>query len=313
LKIISGDLEENVNGLTCAGDMIVRKGLHLSNLASPSAPAFTASGGINVVEGGVKINGGFSSASSAADKSRPMTLRGDEGFLVTTGGMTVTAGGLSLSGYTDAGQRGLTLTTGDFEVAGGGTVIRSGTFVTSGSITNASDRRLKRNIENLCSEDAREVVSHLKGVFYDWNADHPYSSKVLSALTRKRNSSVAYQDLATRRVGFIAQDVQEALPIAVHELYTINNSTSADVANKPNGDLLGVAYIDVIPYLVTSMQGMDAWSNEQLAIQAHSAASAANQESKKSALNTAIQELEEILARAEEHSAGLLNGGAASF
>lgn len=109
-------------------------------------------------------------------------------------------------------------------------------FASTGNLTctgdvlafgNLSDRRLKKNIQSVDTETAIDIVSKLRSVTFDWN------DNIFNEL--KRNTS---------DVGFIAQEVEELVPLAVSEYKEI---TSGEVYKN-------IKHERLIPYLLTAIQ-----------------------------------------------------------
>lgn len=109
-------------------------------------------------------------------------------------------------------------------------------FASTGNLTctgdilafgNLSDRRLKKNIQSVDTETAIDIVSKLRSVTFDWN------DNIFNEL--KRNTS---------DIGFIAQEVEELVPLAVSEYKEI---TSGEVYKN-------IKHERLIPYLLTAIQ-----------------------------------------------------------
>ena len=131
-----------------------------------------------------------------------------------------------------------------------------------------------------------------------------YSKELLLQLEKNRlksNSSIvesSFSDLTTRRVGLIAQDVQKVLPNIVFHLTSDNQNDTSLVNNTEN--LLGIAYSDLIPYIITAIQGVDEWTEKQLL-------QTKVEQPNAIALQAAIDDLESILLRVEEQNKNLLH------
>jgi hypothetical protein len=98
------------------------------------------------------------------------------------------------------------------------------------AFNNASDRRLKKDVENL--DDALEtVVMNLRPVEFTWNDDIAYTAR-----------------RGTRDVGFIAQEIHEVIPHTFLELGHIMN------VNNSSEPIRGIRHERVIPYLVRAIQ-----------------------------------------------------------
>jgi trimeric autotransporter adhesin len=87
---------------------------------------------------------------------------------------------------------GRTATTNIFEVEG------EASKTTAGSWVGNSDKRLKKNITYISSQDALQKVLQMKGAYYEWNDN---------ATNIKRPKGIQF--------GFIAQDLQEVFPTKV--------------------------------------------------------------------------------------------------
>ena len=132
--------------------------------------------------------------------------------MFVTGGLTVMAGGMRATGGVTIQSGGLNVADG-ITVAGGITLSDSGITLGGTTLTTAdnsaysnggnqyvlttSDRRLKERMQTV--EASLEKLAKLKGVYYYWS-----------------KSAQKHQGYDTRRhLGFLAQDVLEAVPEAV--------------------------------------------------------------------------------------------------
>jgi len=106
---------------------------------------------------------------------------------VSAGGLFVAGGGATIA------SGGLNVSAGGLFVAGGGATI-NGDMLVSGTVTSPSDLRFKQSVENVSSNVALETILKLQPVTYQWNEQAPESRD------------------QTRQLGFIAQDVRDALP-----------------------------------------------------------------------------------------------------
>eukprot|EP00605_Chrysophyceae_sp_TOSAG23-4_P002568 GSChrysophyteH1.ASY1.ANO1.2833.1 assembled CDS len=276
---------DNLKGGSVAGGIRIADG----GIDMDVGGSMNIQGGGFVVKGGVVLDKGLNSA-------KKMQVNG--GLMVTSGDVTITDGGLVIDSIDEPmGERGLTVGTTDsttnidLVVSQGGLTVSAGTIKYSGTLTTTSDRRLKENIVLIKSDDAREAVKQLKGVFYDWNSDHTHSQRILNGLQSARNASATFKELPTRRTGLIAQDVQKVLPHVVTRL-----NTTEKASEQEDDPLLGIAYQDVIPYLVSAIQGMDEWVQSEQQQQMQSAQDLAR---------LAVKDLEATLERAEKRSQAL--------
>ena len=108
-------------------------------------------------------------------------------LLVTTGRNS--SGDNMILVETNHGALGGAGTTQRFKVNGDGTI-----YATNTTVQSASDERLKENIRN--SEDGLAVINQLRPVRFDWRQDQTYNE-------------------GTNKLGFIAQEVEQAFPEAV--------------------------------------------------------------------------------------------------
>ena len=156
------------------------------------------------------------------DATNPLFVYGDiagyvarfdnDGNNANRGGLVVNAGADDGSGLTDY----LVAGDGNADVVG---AIRnnSGTF----ELYDASDERLKQNIKDF-SEDGLSKINDLRVREFEY----------------KKNPG-------TRKVGFIAQEVQDVIPAAVAPLE----------ASDPDG-MLSVSQGAMIPYLIKAVQDL---------------------------------------------------------
>jgi hypothetical protein len=105
-----------------------------------------------------------------------------------------------------------------------GNLTCTGDIISFGSL---SDRRLKKNIETIETQQALDVVKKLRSVTFDWNDDVFNESK--------RN---------THDIGFIAQEVEDIVPEAVSEYTEIE---SGNVYKR-------IKHERLVPYLLKAIQ-----------------------------------------------------------
>jgi hypothetical protein len=94
----------------------------------------------------------------------------------------------------------------------------------AGAYVNGSDARIKTNVKDL--PDSLELVNNIRPITFEYNKDIGYSSE---------------EGVHT---GFIAQELQQVLA----------NTEYADTVVKEGGQYLSVAYQNLIPLLVKSIQ-----------------------------------------------------------
>jgi len=117
-------------------------------------------------------------------------------------------------------------------------VLAGGDLGYTGGLINASDRKLKKNIDEF---DAMEIIMKLQPKTYDFKVDE-----------------YAEMNLAIgKRYGFIAQELREVLPELVKESnYSL--PSSIDEKGKEIGgyseDFLGVDYVSLVPILTQAIQ-----------------------------------------------------------
>jgi hypothetical protein len=144
-------------------------------------------------------------------------------------------------------------------------VVNGGTIIYSGSFSAPSDQRLKKNITFITAAEGRAAVRGLRGVYFDWDARHAYGRHLLSHRLAQAGNASSFPELPSRRVGFVAQEVQAVLPLVVHSLWASEREREATAVGlgdeemeKESGEgLLGVAYQDVLPYVVMGMRDAD--------------------------------------------------------
>lgn len=263
IDVVSGGIAVTLGGIDVTGGITVQDtGL------SVVTGGIDVTGGITVQDSGIDVTGGITVndqgitvTTGGIDVTGGITVQ-DTGLTITLGGLAVDSGGIDVTGGTTVRDSGLKVIAGGFDVTGGVTVRDNGISVISGGIevtggltvhgstgftldsttftgsSNAaysdggsqyvlttSDRRLKRSLEAV---DARgsslDRVNRLQGVYYRWVSD---------VIKDK-----GFDD--RRHIGFIAQDVQDVIPEAVHEI--------------DDDKHLAIDYAQVVPVLAESIK-----------------------------------------------------------
>lgn len=123
-------------------------------------------------------------------------------------------------------------------------VYASGNMAYTGSITDVSDRKFKKNIEAF---EALDRVMQLQPKTYEMKQE---------AFERMNLAS-------GRRYGFIAQELQEVFPDLVKEQVDATPFADGDSLNVEPIDYLGVEYVPMIPILTRAMQEQQVQIEEQ--------------------------------------------------
>jgi hypothetical protein len=182
-------------------------------------------GGMDVVSGGMRVHAGVAQFKAG---------------IYVTGGQTVMAGGMTVTGGVTVKSHGVSVT-GGITVAGGLTVSDTGITLSGTTFTGStpgsaglelttSDRRLKERLQKISTP--LETLDKLKGVYYYWTKESQ----------RKHNYD------ARRHLGFLAQDVGEALPEAVDTI--------------KEGQYLGVDYTSVVPLITEGIKDLTVITDE---------------------------------------------------
>ena len=216
----------------------------------------------------------------------------------------------------------ITVNAGNVNVNGNLQII-GGTIKHTGSLTVSSDRRLKENIAYMTAKEGSDMISKLRGVYFDWDPSHKQGNQLASELSSQRTNS-SYADLTSRRVGFIAQELQLVLPHIVQSIPSSFSNETTTPVDKTEGTrtgtetesappLLGIAYQDVIPYLVMSVQHAEQRTQALFAAQekARKQRESLNEstsviETPSMALANALQQLEASLRTTEARRAKLV-------
>ena len=174
----------------------------------------------NGVLGDMKVHGtiDFQGSSSDSDLESHGTIKGAR----ISGGIIDGIGKLDVLGETELGS-GLQVS-GDTYLGGALTV--SGSVLGSGPYIDVSDKRFKRNVENIESTDALRNILQLKGVSYELDIPNQH---------RLGKGKVESKHTNRRQLGFLAQDVEKLFPEVV---YTDEN------------DFKGLQYSRFVPILV---------------------------------------------------------------
>jgi hypothetical protein len=113
--------------------------------------------------------------------------------------------------------------TGRFQIDQSGNITCTGDFA---AFTSISDKRLKSNIIKL--DSSMDIIKKLNPVKFFW----------------KYNDFILENKQGTEDVGFIAQEIEEVIPLAAGEYKVINSEETYK----------NIKYERIIPYLVKSMQ-----------------------------------------------------------
>ena len=250
IQIYAGGLNVISGGLRVQGGTITAT--VASNLAAVTASGLiTAQSGLTVTAGGLSVTAG---ATQVQALTAAATMTASAGLTVTSGGLSVTAGATQVQALTAAG-----LITASAGIALGGTTLTSAVLSTSSNYgdpnyyLSTSDRRLKSGLAPITN--AMATISQLKGVYFYWTeaaqrgrvAEAEAKSPSARGL-RGSNAGSGFLESAPvfddrRHVGFVAQDVQAALPEAVAAMH---------------GDrYLGVDYGAIVPVLVDALKETD--------------------------------------------------------
>jgi hypothetical protein len=208
--------------------------------------------------------------------------------LATTGAITSVAGDLTIkadattSKFTVTAASGNTDIQGDLNVAGT-TTVASGTY--SGSWVAASDARWKHRVQTMSG--SLDAVMAMRPVHYEWRADSPAA---VAAARRGLNTTAL-----PLQVGFIAQEVREALPANVSD--TLVSEVDAE-------GHLGVEYSKLTAVLVGAVQ-------EQQETIAQHEQTIAQHEQTIAQHELELQEIRRQLAQLQEIASELLQVGSA--
>ena len=223
---------ESISGNQTVGGTLGVTGTTTVDVLSAGATTLSS----NTVSGNETVNGTLGVTGATTLSSN--TVSGSEtigGNLGVTGNETV-GGTLDVTGTTtvavlSAGATTLSSNTVSGDETVGGTLGVTGTssfgtvnvvnLTVSGTFTNNSDKRLKRNIEPLTN--SLQTVMQLNPVSYE------------------KKANLTSTDYLIKENGFIAQDLQKVLPILVN-------------TDKSKDSLLSINYVAIIPILTQAIQ-----------------------------------------------------------
>ncbi len=225
-------------GLTISGGMTVdhgaivaERGVHIKadGLQIDSGSFKVMSAGADIISGGLRVNSGLAQIKAG---------------IQVTGGATVMAGGMRVTGGITVASVGMQILEGGLKITGGLTIedssitIDSQDYDTSEDDGNGvyhlttSDRRLKDSIHSV--ELPLEKLSKLKGIYYYWN--------------KNIRDTKGYDN--RRHLGYIAQDVLDAVPEAVSTIY------------GENDQYLGIDYPSLVPLITEGMNEIQYMTNQ---------------------------------------------------
>ena len=184
-----------------AGDLIIKSDAATTKFSVAAATGNTAVAGTLAVTGTVASTGAFSV------NTNKFTVAADTGNTVVAGTLAVT-GAVTSTGDFAVGANTLTVAAATGNTAVGGTLAVTGTTTIadgthSGSWGPSSDARWKHSVQNMSRP--LDAVMALRPVQFEWNADSP-------AARSKPSGTVL-----PSQVGFIAQEVRDALPANVSD------------------------------------------------------------------------------------------------
>lgn len=118
-------------------------------------------------------------------------------------------------------------------------IFSNGDLYYTGSFTAPSDKRLKKNIENLDTKSVLSKLSQLKSKTYEYDLEKYPSMNFAKG----------------KQIGFLAQDIQALFPEVVQEQRHVVFETPGDRNSESSYiNILGVDYIKMIPILTTAIQ-----------------------------------------------------------
>tara|TARA_R100001510_G_scaffold16376_1_gene13802 strand:+ start:1580 stop:5845 length:4266 start_codon:yes stop_codon:yes gene_type:complete len=107
------------------------------------------------------------------------------------------------------------------QIGTNGNASLTGTFLAS-NVTSNSDERIKKDIEDIPSYKALEVIKEVKGVRYNWKEKHEDGEFTEYHKDKPKNG--------LKEIGFIAQDLEKILPELVDEVNDDNDFKSVNYA-----------------------------------------------------------------------------------
>ena len=260
VHVTAGGIQISSGGLKIisAGAEIVSGGLRVNSGMAQFRAGMSVTGGLTVQSGGLSAAGGLTVQSNGLTVTAGGVLVTDGGLTVSNTGLRVTAGGIGVTGGLTVQSNGLTVTAGGVLVTDGGlTVSNTGLRVTAGGIgvtggitvsdtgitlsgttlttavntaytsggsqyvLTTSDRRLKERLTAV--DESLLKLSKLKGVYYYW--------------TKSAQQTHGYDH--RRHLGFLAQDVFDAVPEAVTSIL--------------NEQYMGVDYPSIVPLITAGV------------------------------------------------------------
>ena len=219
VHVTAGGIQISSGGLKIisAGAEIVSGGLRVNSGMAQFRAGMSVTGGLTVQSGGLSAAGGLTVQSNGLTVTAGGVLVTDGGLTVSNTGLRVTAGGIGVTGGITVSDTGITLS---------GTTLTTAvnTAYTSGGsqyVLTTSDRRLKERLTAV--DESLLKLSKLKGVYYYW--------------TKSAQQTHGYDH--RRHLGFLAQDVFDAVPEAVTSIL--------------NEQYMGVDYPSIVPLITAGV------------------------------------------------------------
>jgi hypothetical protein len=191
----------------------------------------TFSRGVYIV-GGLNIDESITAGDSSLHFDGSGVTISSSGLIIDSGGMTI-GGSFFYSG---------TLNYGD--------PTPTPTDTPTNAPISASDRRLKMNIVEV--PKSLDLIRRIKGVYYNWMKDSGFEGEYTSNTAgHGRIDSIRIGDEArARKVGLLAQDVQNSLPEVVYNLLPLK-------VNTGSGSVMAVNYEEVVPVLINALNDLN--------------------------------------------------------